>query len=153
MPPGARAVKNEAMEEAALELRRVMAAMRGRFHRALSEAGLTFPQWMLLKALHRHGRMTARDVADALDCTPANATGILDRLERDGILVRSRSDEDRRFVYVRLTERGHEKVQSIAGLGPRAIEDMFEGWAAKDFEEFRAALGKLRLRPDDQQDF
>lgn len=151
--PAPRASRNEAMEDAALRLRRVLAAMRGRFAGALGEAGLTFPQWMLLKALSRRGRMTAREVAEALDCTPANATGIIDRLERDGLAARSRSDEDRRVVYVRLTERGHRKVEEVVGLAPRAVEDMFEGWTARDFDEFRAALGKLRLRPEDPQDF
>lgn len=151
--PAARVTRHEAMVEAALQLRRVLAALRGRFAGALGEAGLTFPQWMLLKALRRRGRMTAREVADALDCTPANATGILDRLERDGLAVRSRSDEDRRVVYVRLTERGHAKVEEVVGLAPRAVEDMFEGWTLKDFAQLREALGKLKLRPEDQQDF
>lgn len=147
------AVRNEAIEQAALQLRRVMAAMRGRFAGALRDAGLTFPQWCLLKSLHRQGRLTASDVADALDCTPANATGILDRLERDGMVVRSRSDEDRRVVHVRLTERGHRKVADVVGLAPRALEDLFEGWTDDDFADLRAALGKLKLKPGDPQDF
>lgn len=141
-----------ALEEAHVALRRVALAMRGRLRDALREHGLTFPQWVVLKSLRRRGRMTARELADALEVTPANVTGILDRLERDGLAVRSRAEEDRRVVYVRLTERGHERVDRVVGLAPQVLADMFEGWTTEDLLEFKAMLGRLRLRPEETQE-
>ena len=145
--------RNEAMEDAALALRRIMGAMKGRWARALSEAGLTFPQWVILKTLQKRGRLTSREVADALDCTPANATGILDRMERDELIARERSDDDRRVVFIRLTSKGKRQFDDVVGLAPRALDDMFEGWTTKDFASLKESLGRLKLRPDDQQDF
>jgi DNA-binding MarR family transcriptional regulator len=147
------AARTAAMEDAALQLRRVMFAMRNRFAGALRAAGLTFPQWVVIKALRKKSRLTTREVAEALDCTPANATGIIDRLERDSFVDRTRSEDDRRVVFIELTPRGKAKFDEVVGLAPGALEDMFEGWTAKDFAQFQEALSRLNLAPEEKADF
>lgn len=141
------------LEEAFLSLRRVMAALKGRFHAALREHGLTFPQWLVLKFLHRKGRMTAKELAEMMEVTPANVTGIVDRLEREGLAARSRGAQDRRVVYVRLTEEGHAKVEEMLDLAQDVLADMFEGWSRDDLQAFRSLLDRVSLRPDDAQEF
>lgn len=133
--------------------RRVMAAMRARFGAQLATSGLTFPQWLVLKTLARDGRRTVRELADVLQVTPANITGIVDRMERDGLVTRSKSAEDRRVVYVRLTERGHEKTVEVKGCGRAVLAGLFEGWSERDVEELRRLLAQVRLGPDDAVDF
>lgn len=140
-------------EEAFLALRRLMAATKGRFHNALREHGLTFPQWVVMKALARRGRLTLRELAEHLETTPANVTGIVDRMERDGLLARSRSTEDRRVTYARLTEAGHAKAEAIVGAGTRIYADLFEGWTRAELAEFRGMLARVRLTPHDAVDF
>ena len=153
MQPTATPARNEALDATFAELRRVMAAMRGRFHRELAAHGLTFPQWFLVKSLRHAGRLTVKELADLLGVTPANVTGIVDRLERDGFVTRSRSSEDRRVVYVRLTESGHAKAAEILGFGARVLGDLFDGWSAADLAEFREMLARVNLKPGDQTEF
>lgn len=143
----------EALEETHLALRRVMAATKGRFHAVLGQHGLTFPQWLVLKSLGRKGRLTAKEIADLLESTPANVTGILDRLERDGLVTRSKSAEDRRVVHVRLTEEGHARIGAVIGVATRVLSEMFEGWTHEELAELRALLARVRLRPEDQVEF
>lgn len=145
--------RDEALDATFAQLRRVMAAMRGRFHRELHAHGLTFPQWFIVKSLRRDGRRTAKELADILGVTPANVTGIVDRLERDGLVTRSRGNEDRRVVYVRLTEAGHRKAEEILGFGARVLGDLFDGWTADDLAAFRDMLARVKLSPSDQTDF
>jgi DNA-binding MarR family transcriptional regulator len=142
-----------ALEEVMQGLRRVMVAMRGRFSQQLAQSGLTWPQWMVLKAIARDGRRTVRELADVLQVTPANITGIVDRMERDGLVTRSRSSEDRRVVYVRLTERGHEKTAEVKGCANAVLTGMFDGWSDADVAAFRRLLEQVRLRPEDQVEF
>lgn len=143
----------EGAEETFLALRRVMAAIRGRFHGALREHDLTFPQWLVLKSLKRRGRVNLREVAGTLECTPANATGIVDRLEAAHLVSRAQNPDDRREVFVRLTEEGHEKVDAVVGAANRVLADMFDGWTQEELAQMRGLVERIRLRPEDQQDF
>jgi DNA-binding MarR family transcriptional regulator len=49
----------------------------------------------------------------ALDSTPRNVTGLVDHLERDGLVERVPDPEDRRSVRARLTEKGQAKIDGI----------------------------------------
>ena len=142
----------DALDETFQSLRRVMMAMRGRWHGALVRHGLTFPQWLILRSLKRRGRMTVRELADTCEVTSATVTGILDRLERDRLVTRSRSAEDRRVVYVRLTESGHEKVKDVMGGASAVFSGMFDGWTPEELATLRALLDRVRLRPEEVED-
>lgn len=74
----------------------------------LAELGLTYPQYVTMLALwgspdeaRTVGRLGAQLQMDNGTLTP-----LLKRLERDGLVTRSRDTEDERRVHVRLTERG-----------------------------------------------
>ncbi|WP_282936451.1 MarR family transcriptional regulator [Paenibacillus sp. RC67] len=60
-----------------------------------------------------HHSMKMNDIADYLCITLGAATSLVDKLERQDIVERIRSVEDRRIIYVQLTEIGKEKVQSL----------------------------------------
>jgi DNA-binding MarR family transcriptional regulator len=68
--------------------------------------GLTSPQYQLLLAALRNSEMTLGGLSEQLNCSRGNVTGIVDRLERDEWLRRERSNEDRRVITVKLTEKG-----------------------------------------------
>lgn len=67
------------------------------------------------------------DVSKKMGHSTAAATGLVDRLEKLGYVIRVRKDGDRRKVYVELTQKGHELVEEIrskletevAGLVPQ----------------------------------
>ncbi len=65
-------------------------------------------------------RMT--DIADAAGFSTAACTGLIDRLERDGLAHRVHSREDRRVILIDLTRRGVEKVESLKPEPEVAIE-------------------------------
>lgn len=141
------------LEETFLALRRVMAAMRGRFAATLRAHDLTFPQWMLMKSLARRGPLPARELGDSCGLTPANVTGVVDRLEEAGFVTRTRSDEDRRVVFVELTKAGRAKTDQILGVAEGSLASMFEGWSDKELVELRTLLGRFQMSPEDQQEF
>lgn len=68
----------------------------------IAKWSLTYPQAVLLKHIANEGPRTMGDIADAVGCSRGNLTGITDRLERDGWILRARSTTDRRVVDVRL---------------------------------------------------
>ncbi|MFE5323347.1 MarR family winged helix-turn-helix transcriptional regulator [Paenibacillus sp. NPDC056579] len=60
-----------------------------------------------------HQSMKMNDIADYLTITLGAATSLVDKLERQNIVERIRSVEDRRIIYVQLTDTGKEKLNSL----------------------------------------
>jgi len=79
--------------------------------------GLSDPQWRVLRVLGEHARDpagvdTGRVAREALILGPS-LTGVLNRMERDGLIERERCAEDGRRTVVRATARG---LDLAAGL-------------------------------------
>jgi len=70
-----------------------------------------------LELVNRHGPMSPSDLARSAGLHPATITGILDRLERAGWVVRERDPSDRRSVLVQVRrDRGGELFRLYAGM-------------------------------------
>ena len=73
-----------------------------RWNRYLAEAhGLTQAGMVTLMTLAEHGELRAPAVAETCFVRPATLTGIVDTLERDGLVERQRDEADRRSVRSR----------------------------------------------------
>jgi DNA-binding MarR family transcriptional regulator len=59
------------------------------------------------------GRMTMGELADMLQVSPRTVTGLVDNLERDGLVRRVDDPNDRRSVYAEVTDNGRERVQGL----------------------------------------
>jgi DNA-binding MarR family transcriptional regulator len=80
--------------------------LRGRDQHRKIDDGLTIAHVRALFALDKTDAATAGEIAETARLSPASVTGMLDDLERDGIVTRVRSDTDRRRVLVTLTDEG-----------------------------------------------
>ncbi len=67
----------------------------------------------LLSVLEARGVQPMGVLADELDVSVASATGIVDRMEKRGLVERQHAAEDRRVVLVRPTERGLKLVRLV----------------------------------------
>lgn len=70
---------------------------------------LTESQFTVLEYIHSHERTKPSDLIHYLSTTPAAVTTMLDRMEKNNLIERQRDHEDRRIVWIKLTEKGaHE---------------------------------------------
>lgn len=87
-------------------LYRTLDAVMPRFRKIFNEFGLTEQQWRVLRVLWEREAETLNRLA-ALTLIPApSLVGIVDRLERDQLVIRQRSQADRRKVNIVLTSPG-----------------------------------------------
>ncbi len=98
-------------------LRRV--ALHSKFLRR--EAGLTLPQILCLMAISQKGEATSAEISRAVQLSAPTVTGIIDRLERDGLVRRERGTSDRRKVYLSLSEEGKKRAASL----PTPLQEQF----------------------------
>jgi DNA-binding MarR family transcriptional regulator len=82
----------------------------------LKEANLTIPQYYILSLLSEKDGRPFKELADALACTRATVTGIVDTLEKKELVTRNANPDDRRSLLVRLTDKGRSLVQATPGL-------------------------------------
>ncbi|MBK1809670.1 MarR family transcriptional regulator [Clostridium sp. YIM B02505] len=68
------------------------------------EMGLTQSQGMLIGVLCHQGDMKISDLSEKLGLSNSTVSGIIDRLEKQGLVERKRSKEDKRIVFVNVTE-------------------------------------------------
>src|SRR2546430_14706119 len=81
--------------------------------------GLSEGQYQILVRLHHtpSGRMTMGDLPETLDVSPRTVTGLVDNLERDGLVKRVDDPGDRRTVQAELTDQGRERVTALWRAG------------------------------------
>jgi len=74
---------------------------------------------------------------------PSTMTGLLDRMERDGLLARAPDPDDRRAHRITLTAAGRRAQKPVMRVIDRALERMFEGVPARDLETLKAVLRRV----------
>ena len=108
-------------ERILLSLRKITRAIDLYSHKLARQYSLTGPQIVCLRQLRREGSSTPSRIAKGMHLSQATVTGILDRLDARGLIVRERSKEDRRRVNVVLSEMGKE----IVATSPSPLQERF----------------------------
>ena len=113
------------------------------FNAALAAEGGSAPTWLILNAL-RHGRWTAqRDLARGLGIESPTLTRHLDNRERNGLVVRQRSDGDRRAVRVELTDAGEEAHERMLAAVIAFNRRLRAGVGRDELQQLDALLDRL----------
>ena len=99
--------------EALAALRTASHAFRNAMDRWLERHGLSESRMGVLWRLRHKESITLGDLAEELDVSPRNITGLIDHLEADGLVERFPDPEDRRAIRVRLAESGKQKLSDI----------------------------------------
>jgi homoprotocatechuate degradation regulator HpaR len=100
----------------------------------LREHGLSDQQWRVLRVLGEHGTVETGRVADEAFILGPSLSGVLARMERDGLVRRGRDPADQRRTVVSATERGLQLVQVLSCA------------VAAHYAWMEQALGKEQLR-------
>ena len=106
--------------------------------------GLSMSHWHILSMLDRHGEVPMSRLAELLDVSMSNATGIVDRMEERGFVERVRVPDDRRLVLVRVTDRGREILNEIEVLRDEMLTRVLERLDDVQLDRLSGALHDLR---------
>ncbi|MDO6563573.1 MarR family transcriptional regulator [Amphritea sp. 1_MG-2023] len=91
--------------------------------------GVTPPQLMVMQTLREYTQLTSGELAKEMVLTQATITSILDRLEKKELIARERGKEDKRKVWVSLTDKGVELMKGA----PTTQQDIF----VRSFEDMQ----------------
>jgi MarR family transcriptional regulator for hemolysin len=125
----------ELLDQVARQLREIQ-------RMTVSEVDLTPPQFQTLRLLWAQDGQPFKDLATANGCTRPTMTGIVDTLEKKGLVTRQPNPKDRRSLLVALTEKG----EALEGSTPD-LEFIYAkccvGLSAEEFRQLGLLLEKL----------
>ena len=110
--------------------------------KTVSEINLTPPQFQTLRLLWEQDGQPFKDLAEANGCTRPTMTGIVDTLEKNGLVSRQPNPEDRRSLLVTLTEKGRDLEGSTPDL-ERIYDSCCAGLSEGEYHQFGLLLEKL----------
>lgn len=94
-------------------IRKLVRAVSNDAFKMSRQYGLTGPQSSVLRTLVKEGSLSSASLSRRLYVTPSNITGIIDRLEKKGLVERIKKEGDRRVALITLTESGNELSNSL----------------------------------------
>ena len=86
------------------------------YHPLLSGYGLTYPQYLVLLVLWEKDAQPVNDIAKRLLLETNTVTPLLQRMEKEGVLVRRRGEKDGRQMIVSLTRTGKDLQKKLAAV-------------------------------------
>jgi DNA-binding MarR family transcriptional regulator len=96
------------------------------FMKVLAPFELTYSQWIILQTLMVAGSpMSPTELNRYLTIEGTSISVVIDNIEKRGLVLRRRSQVDRRIVNIYLTERGYELLKEVNNLLKKLIEDVF----------------------------
>ncbi|MFD2015420.1 MarR family winged helix-turn-helix transcriptional regulator [Vibrio olivae] len=98
-------------EEVLVAIRQIIRAIDLHSKKLSKESGLTGPQLILMRSIRELGQVTIKELSKNTNMSQATATTILDRLERNELVQRIRSQTDKRKVHAHLTDKGRTLLE------------------------------------------
>lgn len=111
---------------------------------------LTESQLHVLELLLEHQTMKPSDMLQYLSTTPAAITTLLDRMERGGLITRTRDEADRRIVWVTATERGEREARRGMEIRERYVRQVLDRISLHNQQLLIYLLGKIAGTPQVQ---
>lgn len=117
----------------------------------LKATDLTLGQPKVLDYLSGHDGAVQKEIASACHIEPASLTSILNGMEKKGLIIRKMREDNRRYLYVYMTEKGRE----AAGLVNAAFEEIehaaLEGFSEEEKEMLLMFLTRIHTNFKDRK--
>jgi MarR family 2-MHQ and catechol resistance regulon transcriptional repressor len=130
------------------ELIRVFGLVERIMQPYFAQFGISGAQWSVLRNLHRaeqegHAGLRLTDLSERLLVRPPSVTGVVDRLEKVGLVSRVGDPEDLRAKQVALTDKGRRLLERVLAAHQGQLDAVMSGLSRAEQDELHRLLGKL----------
>lgn len=106
----------------------------------LYKGKITLPQFLILNLLEKQGESKMTDIAYFMGITTAAATGIVNRLVKNGYAARNYDAKDRRIIRMKLTPLGNGLVKKVNRQRRKMIVNIFARISCEEREKYLEIL-------------
>lgn len=133
------AIENQVL----VALRRIIRSIDIHSRALVKHYGFTGPQLVVLQEIAKHGEITPGRLAHAVSLSQATVSGILERLQKRGLIVRRRSEADRRHVLVRSTRETTHMLETGPPIMQLSFVEAFNGLESWEQTMILSSLQRL----------
>jgi len=109
----------------------------------LTKGVVTLPQVWALRYLSRQPQCAMRELAEFMKMGLSSVTGLVDRLVKQGLAARRRTEKDRRIVFVEITGKGRKVLKEILDQRRKTTLSLFESLTSEERSIYLGILEKL----------
>lgn len=118
-------------------------AMAQAFERRLEEYNITRVQWIAIYYIGEIGGITQRELAEKISTTEPAVARLIDRMEKNELVIREKDKNDRRISTLALTPKGKVLREELIPVGERFSEEIAQIVGEEDLKIFLQVMGKL----------
>ncbi len=115
-----------------------------RFRDLLAPHGITPPQFALLAFLWKRDGLSQTELTEKTDVDRTTLSGLIDRLEKQGLVARTPHPNDRRAYLVTLTPAGRQLEGELTPLALRVRQQICTGLSPDEYEQLCQLLNRMR---------
>lgn len=119
------------------------AKMRRDFEQRIAPAGLTYPKWLVLKAIKQNEGIKACELKEIINMDKATLSELLNRLEKEGCIVKKSDKNDRRISRLFLSPNIISKCGSMMCLEQQFFNDITEKVSVDELTKLTEIIQKL----------
>jgi DNA-binding MarR family transcriptional regulator len=133
-------------------LARTARGMKRALDTRLSQHDITATQYIVLLLLQEQDGISLSKLGHCLHFDNPTITGIIDRMERDGLVERRRIADDRRVINIFMTHAGRELIEDNLGIADEIDNLAMNGITAKEKADFLKVLDRIWKTIDEKID-
>ncbi|GCD12759.1 MarR family transcriptional regulator [Clostridium tagluense] len=143
-------ILNDSIEVAKL-FQEVMQLFKHNTSKVLCETGISAPQGMVLGLLSKKKKMKITELSQQLCLSNSTVSGIVDRLEKQEMVVRERSESDKRVVYVSISPKFNDMHEIFKKQFEKNIQSTMSRGSEDELHKIFEGLSTLKKLLGDQQ--
>ncbi len=136
-------------EQSIVELDRLIrhtnSIIRRRGRDILQEFDITPPQFdaLLILKSNKGEDLTIGELGERMYLACSTATDLIDRMERNGLVERTRDANDRRVIRLRVLEKGHQMVEEVLAARKRYLAEVLQDVPQEDIQAMIRSMTQL----------
>ena len=111
--------------------------------RCFEDIGMTMPQSFVMGILVKSGEMKLTELSREMKLSNSTVSGIIDRLEKQQLVERTRSEKDKRIVHVKATHKFHELHDEFVDRAEKSFESLLDTATSEDMDIIISGLNVL----------
>lgn len=112
--------------------------------RCFEDYGITMPQTFVMRVLIRSGKMKLTELSREMKLSNSTVSGIIDRLEKQQLVERIRSEKDKRIVYIKATPKFMQLHNEFLDIAEKKFEKLLDTGTSEEFDVIIEGLNIMK---------
>ncbi|MDQ0197101.1 MarR family winged helix-turn-helix transcriptional regulator [Neobacillus ginsengisoli] len=125
------------------DLRYISGIIKQKGREMLSNYKITPPQFVALQWLFEDGDMTIGELSNKMFLACSTTTDLVDRMEKNMLVIRVKDPSDRRVVRIHLLEEGERIIDEVIKKRQVYLEEVLKNFSTEEIQFFQSNLMKL----------